>query len=78
MTNYPELEVMFNNGYFVMATPFFATEYSMRHTDLPEDAGKRTLTGYYDCGHMLCLNPKALPKPDRNINRFITKASSKN
>ena len=76
MNNDPGLEVMDNNGYFDLATPFFATKYSLRHTDLPKDAWKRITTKYYECGHMLYINPKALPVLDRNINQFIAKASS--
>ena len=76
MTNDPGLQVMDNNGYFDMATPFFATEYSLRHTDLPQDAWNRITTKYYECGHMLYVNPKVLPELDHNINEFITKASS--
>ncbi len=76
MTNDPGLELMDNNGYFDMATPFYATEYTLRHTRLPADAWKRITTDYYLCGHMLYLNPKALPVLNRNINQFIAQASS--
>ncbi|MGA8183606.1 MAG: peptidase S10 [Terriglobia bacterium] len=76
MNNEPGLEVMFNNGYFDMATPFFATEYTLRHTDLPKDAWGRITTKYYDCGHMLYVNPKTEPVLNRNINDFIAKAST--
>ena len=76
MNNDPGLEVMFNNGYFDMATPFFATEYTLRHTDLPKGAWDRITTKYYDCGHMLYVNPKSEPVLNRNINQFIAKASS--
>jgi carboxypeptidase C (cathepsin A) len=76
MNNDPELEVMVNNGYYDMATPFFATEYTLRHTDFPKDAWKRITTKYYECGHMLYVNPKTEPLLNRNINEFIAKASS--
>jgi len=77
MDNDPGMELMVNNGYFDMATPFFATEYTLRHTPLPKDAWKRITTDFYDCGHMLYLNPKALPVLNHNINQFIAQASSK-
>lgn len=76
MGNDPELELMVNNGYFDMATPFFATEYSLRHAPLPKDAWKRITTDYYLCGHMLYLNPKVSPVLDQNINKFISQASA--
>ena len=76
MTNDPGLEVMVNNGYFDMATPFFATEYTFRHTQLPAGAEKRLTWDYYPCGHMLYLNPKVLPEISANINHFIAGASA--
>ena len=75
MTNDPGLEVMQNNGYFDMATPFFATEYTFRHMPLPSGASKRITTDFYHCGHMLYLNPKVLPVLNQNINHFIEQAS---
>ncbi len=77
MANDPGLEVMDNNGYFDMATPFFATEYTLQHAPLPAGAWKRITTDYYHCGHMLYLNPKVLPVLDHNINQFIRQASSR-
>ena len=77
MTNDRGLEVMDNNGYFDMATPFYATEYTLQHTPLPKNAWKRITTDYYLCGHMLYLNPKMLPVLNRNINKFILQASSR-
>ncbi len=77
MDNDAGLELMDNNGYFDMATPFFATLYTLRQAPLPKGAWKRITTDYYHCGHMLYLNPKVLPVLCRNINRFIAQASSK-
>ena len=75
MTNDPGMAVMFNNGYYDMATPFFATLYSLRHTSLPKGAWNRITLDYYHCGHMLYVNPNALPKLEGNINKFIAEAS---
>lgn len=75
MSNDPGLEVMVNNGYFDMATPFFATRYTFRHTSIPAGGWKRITWDYYNCGHMLYLNPKVLPVISANMNRFIKQAS---
>lgn len=77
MTNDPGLELMVNNGYFDMATPFFATEYTLSHMPLPPSARKRITVDYYHCGHMLYLNPRTMPVIGRNINQFIAQASTK-
>jgi carboxypeptidase C (cathepsin A) len=76
MGNDPGLRLMVNNGYFDMATPFYATEYSLRHAPLPKNAWKRITTDYYHCGHMLYLNPKTAPLLNQNINKFISEASA--
>src|SRR5579875_3166105 len=75
MNNDPGLELMVNNGYFDMATPFFATEYTLNHMHLSPGLQKRVTTDYYPCGHMLYLNPRVLPVLNRNINQFISHAA---
>jgi carboxypeptidase C (cathepsin A) len=75
MNNDPGLELMVNNGYYDMATPFFATEYTLRHMALSPAAWKRITMDYYRCGHMLYLNPNAAPVLNHNINEFIDHAS---
>jgi carboxypeptidase C (cathepsin A) len=76
LTNDPGMDVMVNNGYFDMATPFFATRYTFRHMSLSPGDRKRITWDYYDCGHMLYLNAKVLPVLSANINRFIRQASA--
>ena len=65
-----------NNGYFDTATPFFATVYTVHHMGLPKPLYKNVHWYYYPVGHMLYLNPKALPKVDANIDAFIGHAAS--
>ena len=37
MITNPKLQVQVENGYYDMATPFFATEFTMEHLSLPPD-----------------------------------------
>lgn len=76
MTNDPAMKVMFNNGYYDMATPFFATLYTVRHMPIPASEQANIHFYYYPVGHMLYLNPKALPAIQKNIDDFITSATS--
>ncbi len=71
MLNDPGLHVLFNNGYFDLATPFFATLYTVRHMGLPPQVLKRIAFRYYPSGHMLYLNPNALPLLQARIGHFI-------
>ncbi|HYW75125.1 MAG TPA: peptidase S10 [Gammaproteobacteria bacterium] len=75
MSNDPGMQLMMNNGYYDTATPFFATVYTVRHMGLPKPLYKNIHWHYYPVGHMLYLNPKALPKVDANIDSFIEHAA---
>jgi carboxypeptidase C (cathepsin A) len=70
----PHLKVFSANGYFDLATPFFATEYDLSHMDLPEDLRGNVKFGYYPSGHMIYLNVEALHKLKDDLASFITDA----
>jgi carboxypeptidase C (cathepsin A) len=76
MTNNKGMQVMFNNGYFDMATPFFATEYTIEHMNLPDAQRANIHEYFYPVGHMLYLNLKAMPALQKNIDTFIENASA--
>jgi carboxypeptidase C (cathepsin A) len=63
----PRLQVQTENGLFDMATPFFATEFTMDHLQLPSDLRSHIDFKYYDSGHMIYLNDQELPKLKDNI-----------
>jgi carboxypeptidase C (cathepsin A) len=67
----PHLQVQVENGYFDMATPFFATEYTMDHLMLPPSARDRIQFRYYDSGHMIYLHDEDRVKLKANIAAFI-------
>ncbi len=74
MSNDPGMQLMLNNGWFDMATPFFALNYTIAHMGLPAVLEPNIHEYYYPVGHMLYLNPAALPQVSRNIDAFITGA----
>ncbi len=67
----PHLKVQIENGFFDMATPFFATEYTMDHLLLPVNARDRIHLNYYKAGHMMYLRDEDLAKLKINIGGFI-------
>lgn len=71
----PRLRVEVENGIYDLATPFFATEYTMDHLGLPENLQKNIQLQYYDAGHMMYLHQEALAKLKANIAKFIETAS---
>ena len=71
----PHLQVEVENGIYDLATPFFATEYTMEHLGLPVKLQKNIHLQYYDAGHMMYLRDEDLAKLKANIASFIDGAS---
>jgi carboxypeptidase C (cathepsin A) len=71
----PHLQIQVENGYFDMATPFFATEYTMDHVLLPPSARDRIHLQYYTSGHMIYLHDEDRAKLKANIAAFIDGAA---
>jgi carboxypeptidase C (cathepsin A) len=72
----PKLKVFSANGYFDLATPFFATEYDLSHMDLDPTLRGNVQFGYYPSGHMIYLNVDALHQLKDDLAGFITKAQN--
>ena len=77
MRKNPALKVFSANGYFDLATPFFATEYDLSHMDLPEKLIGNVSFGYYPAGHMVYLNVDALKQMKGDMDRFYSSALRK-
>jgi carboxypeptidase C (cathepsin A) len=71
----PHLHVQVENGFYDMATPFFATEYTMDHLFLPGNLRSNIQLEYYDAGHMIYLHEEDLAKLKSNVGAFIDSAS---
>jgi len=62
MTKNPFLKVWVSNGYYDLATPYFATDYTVKHMGLdPAVRGNVTMT-YYEAGHMMYIHLDSLKK----------------
>ncbi len=70
----PRLQIQVENGYFDMATPFFATEYTIEHALLPGNTQDRVHLQYYNSGHMIYLHDEDRIKLKSNIASFIDTA----
>jgi len=74
MTQNPNLKVMIANGYYDLATPFFATEYTVAHVGLdPTLSGHVSLT-YCEAGHMLYTKKSCLDNLHGAMADFYQKA----
>jgi len=60
MTQNSNLRVMIANGYYDLATPFFATEYTVNHIGLEPGLSNHISLTYCDAGHMLYTKQSCL------------------
>ncbi|HLK22451.1 MAG TPA: hypothetical protein VKT81_26075 [Bryobacteraceae bacterium] len=75
MSQEPHLKVMIANGYYDLATPFFATEYTVNHLGLdPSRSGNINLT-YCGAGHMLYTKKSCLDDLSKSMTDFYHRAA---
>jgi carboxypeptidase C (cathepsin A) len=74
MTTNPYLKVFVANGYYDLATPYFATEYTFSHLGLDESLRANISMGYYEAGHMMYAYLPALAALKQDLAKFIKEA----
>jgi len=75
MRTNPHLKVLSANGYFDLATPFFATEYDLGHMDIDPKLRSNLTFTYYPSGHMVYLNLEALKQFKTDLAKFYDSAA---
>ncbi|MPY88452.1 MAG: peptidase S10 [Luteitalea sp.] len=76
MARNPHLRVLVANGYYDLATPFFATEYTFNHLAYDGDYRERVRLTYYEAGHMMYIHGPSLDQLKQDLATFITAAAS--
>ena len=74
MTQNPFLRVFVGKGYYDLATPFFAAEYTFDHLSLDESLRGHLSGGYYEAGHMMYVHPPSLAKLKQDLAKFMQDA----
>jgi len=72
----PHLMVEVENGYYDLATPFFAMEYTTDHMDLPDELRPNIVHKYYEAGHMMYVIDEQLAELKANVAEFIGMSSA--
>lgn len=76
MTENPFLQVFVANGYYDLATPYFATEHTFRHLQLDASLRKNVHMGYYPAGHMMYVHEPSLKKLKTDLVKFYATATA--
>ncbi|MDQ2864942.1 MAG: peptidase S10 [Candidatus Eremiobacteraeota bacterium] len=75
MTSNPRLRVFVGAGYFDMATPFGAAEWTFSHLGLPAELRSNVTFGYYESGHMVYMHQPSLVKFKSDLARFYQQST---
>jgi carboxypeptidase C (cathepsin A) len=71
MTTNPALKVYVANGYFDLATPYFATRYTFNHLGLDPSLQGNLRMGYFEAGHMMYIHLPSLEKLKAELIDFL-------
>ncbi|MEM7119591.1 MAG: peptidase S10 [Chloroflexota bacterium] len=71
MTQNPFLKVIVTNGYYDLATPYFATEYTFNHLDLDPSLQSNISMTYYEAGHMMYVHQPSLDQLKQDLDAFL-------
>jgi carboxypeptidase C (cathepsin A) len=70
----PYMKVFVASGYYDLATPYFATEYTLSHLGLDPSLRANIHTEEYEAGHMMYIEIGSLSKLKREVAAFLTAA----
>ena len=74
MRNNPFLKVFAACGYYDLATPSFAMEYTRDHLNLPPEVRENFTMGFYEGGHMMYVHEPSLKKLRADLTKFYQSA----
>ncbi len=74
MNKNPSLKVHVANGYYDLATPYFATMYTFDHLGLEPDLQNNVSMSFYEAGHMMYIHKPSLVALKEHLTTFLKSA----
>lgn len=74
MVKNPHLRVLVANGYYDLATPYFASVYTFNHLGLPKHLRGNVELTFYTGGHMMYTDEPSLKQLREDLLQFYKKA----
>jgi carboxypeptidase C (cathepsin A) len=72
----PYMKLFVASGYYDLATPYFAAEYTLRHMGLDPSLRTSVTTTFYEAGHMMYIDQTSLAQLKRDAAAFVQNASA--
>jgi carboxypeptidase C (cathepsin A) len=70
----PHLKVFVANGYYDLATPYFATQYTFNHLGVDRSLRQNITMTYYEAGHMMYVHIPSLAHLKEDLAAFVKTA----
>jgi len=67
----PYLKIFVAMGYYDMATPYSAVQYTLHHISIDPVLLRNFSTSYYEAGHMMYIDEKSLGRLTADVEKFI-------
>ena len=77
MAKNPYMKIFVAAGYYDMATPFFAAEYTIAAMNLDPTLRRNITLNYYEAGHMMYIEKNSLKKLKDDASAFVQSSMRK-
>lgn len=77
MAKNPYMKIMISQGYYDMATPFYAAEYTVSALNLDPELRRNISFNYYEAGHMMYIDKTSLKKLHDDASAFINSSTKR-
>jgi carboxypeptidase C (cathepsin A) len=74
MNSNPHLKILVANGYYDLATPYYATQYTFNHLNLDPSLRGNVAMTYYEAGHMMYIHAPSLAQLKNDLAEFVRRA----
>lgn len=71
MAKNPYMKVWLAQGFYDMATPYFAAEYTVSAMNLDAELRRNVSFTYYEAGHMMYIEKKSLTQLKSDLEKFM-------
>ena len=75
ITKNPGMQVYVASGYFDLATPYFATEYTLSHLGLEDALTANIEVSYFEAGHMMYVHKPSIERLGPELRAFIERST---